>query len=283
MGCEGARAGRRAGGGGRTVPDLPPLLSSIISTVVLADFYLLNKSSSSMAAALLVGAPLITEDRRAHRQAVGEAAPSAAGPLHAAPACPTLIKTVSLFRPKPPLCRRVLGAYQYVPDDAAFAYRSLLGDTWPDPVALAAAEGIRQSRLLHRLATAGRQSAGRRLVEAVSALVPAWHRLLRGHLGSGSSRLSSSTSSWSSGGQQGWRRSLAAKEQQAGKRGPREGAKPPAGSYAAALLHALDDDASRAAHTAAWRAKRAAMDRNAATARRILQETAAWAAAAADS
>lgn len=53
---------------------------------------------------------------------------------------------------------------------------------------------------------------------------------------------------------------------------------PPAGSYAAALLAALDDDAAQAAHAAAWRAKQAAMQRNADTARRVLREAAALAA-----
>lgn len=54
---------------------------------------------------------------------------------------------------------------------------------------------------------------------------------------------------------------------------------PPPGSYAAALLRAFDDSASRAAHSAAWRAKRAVMQRNADVARRVLLDTAAWAAA----
>ena len=71
-------AGRPARGRPRWDPCLTcitPLLSTIISTVVLADFYLLNKSSSSMAASLLVGTPLITEDRQVRRRP----SPGAAG------------------------------------------------------------------------------------------------------------------------------------------------------------------------------------------------------------
>jgi hypothetical protein len=53
------------------------------------------------------------------------------------------------------------------------------------------------------------------------------------------------------------------------------------GSYAAALLAAFDDDASRAAHTAAWRAKQQQlMQHNADVARRMLAETVALKAAA---
>jgi hypothetical protein len=62
--------------------------------------------------------------------------------------------------------------------------------------------------------------------------------------------------------------------------GAQDSDEPLAGSYAAALLQALDNDASRAAHSAAWRAKRAAMQRNVETAQQVLRETAAWAATA---
>ncbi len=197
---------------------------------------------------------------------------------------------------------RVLGAYQYVPDGAAFVFRELFGETWPDPAALATTEGIRQSRQLHKLVTAGRPAAGRRrLIDGPAALAAASQRLLEAAAEEeGEEALDSpaeeqqhsssfdSSSSSSSGSEQQPRRRLAAKEEeQAGKRKPpgKKGAQasdePPAGSYAAALLQALDDEASRAAHTAAWRAKRAAMQRNVQTAQQVLRDTAAWAAAAA--
>ena len=213
--------------------------------------------------------------------------------------------------------RRVLGAYQYVPDEAAFIYSELFGETWPDPVALATTEGIRQSRLLHKLVTAGRPGAGRRrLIEGPAALAAVRQRLeelaaedgweedygpgapaeeqQESRLGSssrtaGAGGSSNDSSSGSSSRQQPpGRRRLAAKEQPAGKgkpgkKGQQNSSEPPAGSYAAALLQALDNDASRAAHTAAWRAKRAAMQRNVETAQQVLRETAAWAAAAASS
>lgn len=200
---------------------------------------------------------------------------------------------------QPPLstCNRVLGAYQYVPDDAAFVFRDLFGETWPDPAALATTEGIRQSRQLHKLVTAGRKGAGRRrrLVEG-PAVAAARQRLAElaaeGDWEEGSwfdgkaEELDQSSSSSASSQQQPTRR-LAAKEQPSGKpkrpgkKGAQDDGEPPAGSYAAAMLRALDKDASRAGHTAAWRAKRKAMERNVETARQVLRETAAWAAAAA--
>ena len=54
---------------------------------------------------------------------------------------------------------------------------------------------------------------------------------------------------------------------------------PPAGTYTAAMLAAFDDAGSRAAHTAAWRAKKEVMHHNAEVAAKVLRETAALAAA----
>ena len=183
----------------------------------------------------------------------------------------------------------MLGAYQYVPADAAFVYRPDGEEDWPDPTVLAATEGARLSQQLQQLAGGGARAAERRLIEGSAAVAAVQQRLAElaaedeGEEDHGLEAAADGEAGASSGGgklAQPHGRRLAG----SGKR-PRRPALPYAkgqprvGSYEAALLRAFDDGAARAAHTAARRAKQAAMRRNIETARQVLRDTAALAAA----
>lgn len=205
---------------------------------------------------------------------------------------------------------RVLEAYQYTPADAAFAYDAPDGATAPDVAALAAEEGVQMSQLLRSLAGgAAHPSRRRRLIEGRDEEAEAaWRQRLaeREAEEEGEESLGLAAPMESSEQQRPARRRAAEEQQKAdSKRQPQqrrqepqkrqqqaarkhaadeddEEAAPAAGTYAAALLAAFDDDASRAAHTAAWRAKRQLMRRNVEAARLMLRDTATWAAAAAN-
>ncbi|KAL4422295.1 hypothetical protein ABPG75_008492 [Micractinium tetrahymenae] len=162
---------------------------------------------------------------------------------------------------------RVLAAYQYVPRAAAFLHRPLNDTAQPDPAALAAAEGKRLSQWMRQQAEARQLlvqkqagAAQRRLMDLQDAAEEQRQREEEEEDGE-----------------------PADSAEQEGRHQQRAGtfiAAPAPGSYAAAMLQAFDDSAARAAHAAAWRAKRTVMQRTAEAARRVLQETAALAAAA---
>ncbi|KAL4425032.1 hypothetical protein ABPG77_001810 [Micractinium sp. CCAP 211/92] len=159
---------------------------------------------------------------------------------------------------------RVLAAYEYMPRAAAFVYMPKDGPAQPNVAALAAAEGRRLSQWMEQQAVARerllqlRMGARRRLAE-VQGSGDRQRRGAQEEVGGLADRTGKKP-----------RRQQSELEQGA--------AGPLPGSYSAAMLGAFDDDAARAAHTAAWRAKRAVMWRNAEAARQVLREAAALAA-----
>lgn len=194
----------------------------------------------------------------------------------------------------------MLGAYEYVPPSAAFLYAAQQGPAPPDAAALAADVGAALSGELQRAAgvAAPAGSRGRRLIEGqLQAWAQRLAELAAEDEGEEDHGLEA-TEDWEQRraarrGQKAQRQAAAEQreeqQQQRARRRLQAGGKakappaveaPPAGSYAAALLQAFDDGASRAAHAAAWQAKEAAMQRNVETARQLLRETAAFAAAA---
>ncbi len=159
---------------------------------------------------------------------------------------------------------RVLAAYEYMPRAAAFVYMPKDGPAQPNVAALAAAEGRRLSQWMEQQAVARerllqlRMGARRRLAE-VQGSGDRQRRGAQEEVGGLADRTGKKPRQQQS-------------ELEQGAAGPLPG------SYSAAMLHAFDDDAARAAHTAAWRAKRAVMRRNADAARQVLIEAAALAA-----
>lgn len=159
---------------------------------------------------------------------------------------------------------RVLAAYEYVPRTAAFVYMPKDGPAQPNVAALAAREGQRLSQWMEQQAVARerllqlRMGARRRLAETQSS-VDDQRRGLQEEDGGLAGRAGKKPRQQQSELEQG-------------------AARPLPGSYSVAMLRAFDDDAARAAHTAAWRAKRAVMRRNADAARQVLREAAALAA-----
>lgn len=205
---------------------------------------------------------------------------------------PPSLQSLPLALPAPLLvCCRVLAAYEYVPRAAAFLYRPNDGTARPDPAALGKAEGKRLARWMRQQAVEAKQRNGsmmRRLgeVRGPAAVMQqqseeeeeeAAHWLAWEHA-SEEQRPQPRRQQQEQGQQEpASPPGQTATRHRAGEAGPPD--PPPPGSYAAALLHAFDESAARAAHTAAWRAKLAAMQLNAETARRILKDAAVLAAA----
>ncbi|PSC69179.1 hypothetical protein C2E20_7335 [Micractinium conductrix] len=235
------------------------------------EHYVINITSTTVAVALQVGTPLLTE-------------------------------------------QRVLDTYGYFPSDAAFAY-TLPGTTAHDSAAMGAALGREQSQQMERasaeLAAAAAAAEQPAAVVATAATaeqptVAAEELPAAAATEQPAAAAANKPASAAPAAEQpavaaaaATRRRLgeeaAAVEEQgaaqaaaAAAAGEADGAgaaaevEPPrAGSYAAAMLAAFDDEACRAAHTATWRAKQEVMRHNADAAAQVLRETAALAAAAA--
>ncbi|KAL4422298.1 hypothetical protein ABPG75_008495 [Micractinium tetrahymenae] len=143
----------------------------------------------------------------------------------------------------------VLAGYPYVSPEAAYSYRrGAASGPVPDPASLGAEAGGRVAALTKQ----------------------EWHalrlRCKRGAAAAGRRRLHEA-------GQTGAGDTLAAASSTAGGNtadGSAADALPPPGSYAAALLAAFDDEANRAAHDAAWRAKQEVMQHNVQVAKQLL-------------
>lgn len=194
--------------------------------------------------------------------------------------------------PSAPCCCRVLAAYEYVPQAAAFLHRAQNGTAQPDAAGMGKAEGRRLAQWMRQQAAEKARKRGGAVMRRLGELLGSSEAVQQ--QGQQETEAAARWLAWALAGQQQQQQprrqqheqgrqeaaspaGKAAKPQQGEDGGPPE--PPPAGSYAAALLHAFDDGVAHAAHAAAWRAKQAAMQRNAEVARQVLREAAALAAA----
>ncbi|KAL4422294.1 hypothetical protein ABPG75_008491 [Micractinium tetrahymenae] len=193
---------------------------------------------------------------------------------------------------------RVLAAYEYVPEAAAFLYTPLNDTAQPDPAALAKAEAKRLSQWMRQWAAEQAKRREGAVMRRLGEVLGSATAERQGKEEEEEDEEAARWLAWAQAGRQGLRQRHQPRRQQREQEDGEQPAPagnaaaeptlagdaglhdlPPPGSYAAAMLRAFDDGAARAAHSAAWRAKQALMRRNAETARQALREAAALAAA----